>query len=119
MFRRKKSNIAPDDAVLELTSENFEAVLSSNERLVVDCWGTYCAPCRRIQPIVNALAEKYAGTIVFGKLNADKNTELAMKYGVMSVPTILVFRSGVKVGEMRNIKSAKHLESFILEKLEV
>ncbi len=119
MVRRKNRKSAPDDAVLELTTDNFDAVLSSNDRLVVDFWGTHCIPCRRVHPMIDSLARKYYGTIAFGKLNADENVEVAVKYGVMSVPTVLVFRNGKKVGEMRKIASAEHLESFILEKLEV
>lgn len=62
--------------------------------MVVDCWASWCGPCRMVGPIIEELAKEMKGKIVFGKLNVDENRETSMKYGIMSIPTLLVFKNG-------------------------
>jgi thioredoxin len=84
-----------NEHVRELTSANWEAeVLKAGEPVLVDFWAAWCAPCRAIAPTIDALAQQYAGKVKVGKLNVDEHGEIAEKYGIRSIPTLLVFRSG-------------------------
>jgi thioredoxin 1 len=81
--------------VLEITDDNFEdAVLNSDTPIVVDFWAEWCGPCKMIAPSLEQLADEYAGTFKVGKLNVDDNRETAMKYGIRSIPTLLVIKEG-------------------------
>ena len=82
-------------AELEITGENFEAeVLKSDIPVLVDFWAEWCAPCRMISPIVSELAEEYTGKMKVGKLNVDEHGDLAAKYNIQGIPTLLIFKDG-------------------------
>jgi len=77
------------------TDDNFGAeVLKSEMPVVVDFWATWCGPCRMIAPIMEELAEKYVGKVKIGKLDVDENQQTAIKYGVRSIPTVLILKGG-------------------------
>ena len=77
------------------TEENFEAeVLKSETPVLVDFYADWCGPCKMMMPVVEKMAETYDGKIKVGKLNVDENNAIAGKYGVMSIPTFLVFKNG-------------------------
>lgn len=81
-------------AVIELTKENFEAeVLKSDKTVLVDFWASWCGPCRMLSPVVDEIAEERTD-IKVGKVNVDDEEELAMRFGIMSIPTLIVFRGG-------------------------
>ena len=81
--------------VKTLTKENFEGeVLNSSGPVLVDFWASWCGPCRMVSPIIDELAEEYAGKLTVGKVNVDEQSELASQYAVVSIPTILVFKNG-------------------------
>ena len=81
--------------VLEITDATFEdAVLNADIPIVVDFWAEWCGPCKMIAPIMEELAGEYADKFKVGKLNVDDNRETAMKYRVLSIPTLLVFKDG-------------------------
>ena len=81
--------------VLEITDDNFEdTVLNSDTPIVVDFWAEWCGPCKMIAPSLEQLADEYTGTFKVGKLNVDDNRETAMKYGIRSIPTLLVIKEG-------------------------
>ncbi len=81
-------------AVLVITQENFEAeVLKSDRPVLIDFWASWCGPCRMLSPIVDKLAEEYPEFKV-GKINVDEQGELAAAFGVMSIPTLVVFKDG-------------------------
>ena len=89
------------DKVLHLTSASFEAeVLQAREPVLVDFWATWCPPCRMIAPTIDALAGEYAGRVKVGKLDVDEAPDVAQRYGIQSIPSLLVFKDG-KVVEQR------------------
>jgi thioredoxin 1 len=80
--------------VLELNSKNLEEAIKNNPALVVDCWAPWCGPCRMMSPVIDELATDLKGKITFGKLNTDDNQDMAMKYQVQAIPTLLIFKDG-------------------------
>lgn len=80
---------------MEITAENFEEViLKSTKPVVVDFWATWCGPCKMMGPVIDQLAEELAATAVVGKVNVDEQQDLAARYGVMSIPTVVLFKDG-------------------------
>lgn len=78
-----------------LTSENFDReVLNSDKPVVVDFWATWCGPCRMLAPVIEEIANEYTGKVKVGKVNVDDERELALEYGVSSIPTVMVFQNG-------------------------
>lgn len=80
--------------VLELNSKNLEEAIKNNPSLVVDCWAPWCGPCRMMSPVIDELATDLKGKITFGKLNTDENQDIAMRYQVQAIPTLLIFKDG-------------------------
>ena len=82
------------DKPIHVTDKDLDAVVSKYNLVVVDCWAEWCAPCRMIAPAIEELAKEMKGKVVFAKLNVDENQLTAMKYQIMSIPTLLVFKNG-------------------------
>lgn len=79
--------------------QNFESeVLQSRMPVLVDFYALWCAPCQMVEPIIEQLAKEYEGKIKFGKLNVDENSQTAAKYGIMSIPTVILFKEGKEIG---------------------
>lgn len=96
-LKKKQRLIDKPDYPIILNNSNFDQAVDKYPFLVVDCWAEWCAPCLKISPAIEKLAAKYAGKVTFGKLNIDENREVAFRFQIMSIPTLLVFKNGRKV----------------------
>lgn len=79
---------------LEITDANFEEVMKSEQPILVDFWAEWCGPCKMIGPVVEELAGDYEGKAIVGKVNVDENPGVAAKFGIRSIPTLLIFNGG-------------------------
>ena len=79
---------------LEITDSNFNDIVSKNKTVLIDFWAEWCGPCRMIAPMIEELAGEYEGKAIIGKLDVDNNQESSVKFGVRSIPTLLVFKDG-------------------------
>lgn len=101
-------------AVLKITSENFEQeVLKSNKPVLLDFWATWCGPCQMQGPIFDEAAEKLSDKAVFGKVNVDEQQALAQQYGVMSIPTLVLVKSGQVAKKEVGVHSADQIQQMI------
>jgi len=101
-------------AIVNITNANFkEEVLDSDKKVLVDFWAPWCGPCRMVSPIVDEIAEENSA-IKVAKVNIDEQPQLASEYGVMSIPTLIVFENG----EVANKAVGARNKSFILQMLE-
>ena len=86
---------------MELTDANFEnEVLKSDIPVLVDFWAVWCGPCRAVAPIVEEMAKDYAGKLKVGKVDVDQNAEVSMRFGIRSIPTLLLFKGGKVVEQV-------------------
>ncbi len=85
------------DKPIVVTDSTFKETISRNPLVVVDCWADWCQPCKMIAPAVEELAKELKGKVVFGKLDVDSNNAVPMEYGIMSIPTLLIFKGGKQV----------------------
>lgn len=106
------------DLVLELTHDKFDEAVKKHPVFVVDCWAPWCSPCRMVAPVIEELARDYQGTIVFGKLNVDRSQSLAMRYRIMSIPTLLVFKNGQLIDQKVGTLPRQMLEHVLTKYIE-
>jgi thioredoxin 1 len=106
------------DTPVEMSDADLEEHTNNHDMVVVDCWAPWCGPCRMIHPIVEELAKEMQGKVVFGKLNVDNNKATAAKYGIMSIPSLLVFKDGKLVDRIVGAMPKPMLKSKIEPHLE-
>lgn len=104
---------------IEVTDQTFQEEVESNSGLaIVDFWATWCGPCRMVAPIVEEIAEEYAGTVKVTKLDVDANQQTAMRFNVRSIPSILFFKDGEHVDTVVGAVPKKQLENKIEQHLD-
>ena len=102
--------------VYTFTAENFEAeVLNSSIPVFVDFYADWCGPCKMMSPVIDKLADEYEGKIKVGKINVDENSELAMKYGVMSIPNMVLFKDGKAVNRFVGVTDKSDIVEAVKE----
>jgi thioredoxin 1 len=98
--------------ILTLTTENFaEKVVKSQVPTLVDFWAEWCGPCKMIAPILDELADEYAGRVNIGKVNIDDHQSLAAEYGVRAIPTLLLFHNGEVTEQIVGLRSKRDLKA--------
>ena len=101
-------------AEIILTSDNFESeVIASEIPVLVDFWAPWCGPCKMLGPVISQIAEENEGKIKVGKVNVDDEEELAMQYGIQSIPTVLLFKNGEVVEQSLGFKPKAFFEDLI------
>ena len=99
---------------VKLTNQNFESeVLKSDKMVIVDFYANWCGPCQMIAPILSEIAEEHSGKLKVGKINVDEERELASKYQVSSIPTLLLFKEGKIVKALVGFRSKSEIEEMI------
>ena len=101
-------------SVLNVTSENFEnEILKSEKTVLIDFYADWCGPCRMMSPIIDQIAEEMQDKIKVGKVNVDENQELAMEYGVMSIPTIVILENGEVKNTLVGVRDKNEIKEIL------
>ncbi|HIJ59032.1 MAG TPA: thioredoxin [Nitrospirae bacterium] len=89
------------EGVVEFTTNNWEnEVIKSKGLIMVDFWAAWCGPCKMLAPTIEELAKEYAGKVQVGKLNTDENSEIASRYKIMGIPTVIFFKDGKEIDKV-------------------
>lgn len=99
--------------VLVLTDNNFDETIKASSVVLVDFWAVWCGPCKMIGPIVEEIAQEYAGKLTVGKVNVDENPSLSAEHGIMSIPTLLFFSNGKLAERIVGYKSKTELAKIV------
>ena len=102
---------------LEITSSNFEETIKGNDVVLVDFWATWCGPCKMIAPIIDEIANEFQGKAVVGKVNVDENATLAEQFGIMSIPTMIIFKNGEIAEKMVGPRTKAQIEAALTKQM--
>ncbi len=91
-------------SVIEITEDNFDTLVNAESPTLVDFWAPWCGPCRALGPTIDKLAEDFDGKAQVGKLNIDEHPQLAAKFGVSSIPTVMVFKNGDRTDQFVGLR---------------
>ena len=101
-------------AEIKLTDQNFEQeVLRADLPVLVDFWASWCGPCRMLSPVIAEIAEEYAGKVKVGKVNVDEQPNLANRYGIASIPTVMLFKNGEVINTSLGYRPKNDLETLL------
>lgn len=101
-------------AEIKLTDQNFEQeVLRADLPVLVDFWASWCGPCQMLAPVIAEIAEEYAGKVKVGKVNVDEQPNLANRYGIASIPTVMLFKNGEVVSTSLGYRPKNELETML------
>jgi thioredoxin 1 len=105
--------------MLTLNENTYKATLTNNSVVLVDFWAPWCGPCKTVIPLVEAISEEYKGSAVFGKVNIDENSDIAIELGIRSIPTLVLFKNGTPVdrlnGQSINAGAIKEMLNSYIE----
>ena len=108
---------APLNKPIEVTDATFKEIIQNHPLVVVDCWAPWCRPCQMVAPVIEELSKDYAGRILFGILNVDENPKTSKQYEIMSIPTLLIFKSGRLLDKIIGAMHRQTLEPKITQYL--
>lgn len=103
--------------ILELSSANFQSTVESGSPVLVDFWAPWCGPCRVIAPILEEVAKEFEGKARVGKVNVDDNPEIASRFGVRGIPTLILFKEGRMQGQMVGVNPKANIVSLLQKNL--
>ena len=115
---RSMNEIKKINKPINLTDSNFDIEKSKYSLLVVDFWAAWCGPCKMVSPIIEQLAEQYAGKIVFGKVNVDENPYISQRFGIQSIPTLMILKEGEVIDVMVGALPKGQIENRIRQHIE-
>lgn len=112
MKGREERREAIDHPVV-VTDADFDEFIRKASLVVIDCWATWCPPCRLLEPVIEELAKRLAGQVLFGKLDVDANPATVTKFSIEAVPTLLVFKDGRFIGKIIGYRPLHELEAAL------
>ena len=113
MLDQTKNSEQANNQPMTVTDDTFYKAVQTHDLLVVDFWAPWCGPCRMVGPIIEALSAEYAGKAAFGKMNVDENQIVPSSFGIMSIPTIIIFSYGKEVQRLVGSYQKPHIEAMI------
>jgi thioredoxin 1 len=113
MLDQTKNSGQVNSQPMTVTDDNFHSMAQGHDLLVVDFWAPWCGPCRMVGPIIEALSAEYAGKVAFGKMNVDENQMVPSRFGIMSIPTIVIFNHGKEVERLVGAYPKAQIEALI------
>ena len=113
MFGQAKNSGQARSQLMTITDDTFDKAVQTHDLLVVDFWASWCGPCRMVGPIIDALSAEYTGKADFGKMNVDENQTVPSSFGIMSIPTIIIFNHGKEVERLVGAYPKAHIEAMI------
>jgi len=104
-------------APVDITDQEFDSFVATHPVVLVDFWAEWCGPCKRISPILAELAQKYDGKVTVAKVNVDENPKKMMGFGIMGIPTVLVFKNGILVDTIVGAYPKAYIEEKVQKHL--